>query len=297
MGIDSLTVVIATYNRCDTLKKAILAYQGQTELRAMREVLVVDDGSSDATPAMVSELSEKSVVPIRYLRQENKGPAAARNVGIRLATTDLILFTDDDIIPSTTLVAQHINWHMEFPELSAAVLGYMAWSPEVNPTPFMKWYGTDGALLDYSNLDGRTEIAEGHFYTGNISLKTVFLRQNGGFDEDFKAAAYEDIELGYRLRKAGMRLLYNYKALGYHEQFFSFADACRRSCKAAAALEVLKQKEAGRGYCVPLGLKQRFISQTVKLVGPILSPFRNMMDTRVSLPAIVYKVMFRTFRY
>lgn len=297
MGIDSLTVVIATYNRCDTLKKAILAYQGQTELRAMREVLVVDDGSSDATSAMVGELSEKSVVPIRYLRQENKGPAAARNVGIRLATTDLILFTDDDIIPSTTLVAEHINWHREFPELSAAVLGYMAWSPEVNPTPFMKWYGTDGALLDYSNLDGRTEIAEGHFYTGNISLKTVFLRQNGGFDEDFKAAAYEDIELGYRLRKAGMRLLYNYKALAYHEQFFSFADACRRSCKAAAALEVLKQKEAGRGYCVPLGLKQRFISQTVKLVGPILSPFRNMMDTRVPLPAIVYKVMFRTFRY
>ena len=297
MAIDSLTVVIATHNRCETLKKAILAYQRQTELEAIREVLVVDDGSTDATPAMVRELSEKSVVPIRYIRQENKGPATARNVGIRLATSDLILFTDDDIIPSATLVAEHINWHREFQELSAAVLGYMVWSPEVNPTPFMKWYGTDGALLDYSNLDGQTEIAEGHFYTGNISLKTIFLRQNGGFDEDFKTAAYEDIELGYRLHKAGMRLLYNYKALAYHEQFFSFADACRRSGKAASALEVLKRKEAGRSFCVPLGLKQRFISEVVRLVGPILSPFKNMMDTKVPLPANVYKVMFRTFRY
>jgi glycosyltransferase involved in cell wall biosynthesis len=295
MGIDCLTVVIATYNRCDTLKKAILAYQRQTELRGIREILVVDDGSSDTTPAMLAELAEKSVVPIRHLRQENKGPATARNVGIRQATTDLILFTDDDIIPSTVLVAEHLNRHREFPQLTAAVLGYMTWSPEVNPTPFMEWYGKHGALLDYSTLDGQTEIAEGHFYTGNISLKTAFLRQNGGFDEDFKAAAYEDIEFGYRLRKAGMRLFYNRKALAYHEQFFSFAEACRRSHKAAVALKIFKQKEAGREHRVPPRLKQLFIDRTAKLVGPILSPFRRVMDTGVPLPPIFYKVMYRTF--
>lgn len=295
MRVGALTVVIATYNRCDTLKKAIVAYQRQTELQAMREILVVDDGSSDATAAVVAELSQNSVVPVRYFRQENKGPAAARNVGIREAAADLILFTDDDIIPSTTLVAEHLNRHREFPELCAAVLGYMTWSPEVNPTPFMNWYGTEGGLLDYSSLDGRTEAGVNHFYTGNISLKAGFLRQNGGFDEDFRAAAYEDLELGYRLHKAGMRLLYNRKAFAYHEQFFSFADACRRSRKGAAAFEVFKQKEAGRRYGGPPSVKQRFFRQTRKLVSPILSPFRNIMDSRVPLPAVVYKVMFRTF--
>jgi glycosyltransferase involved in cell wall biosynthesis len=295
MGFDSLTVVIATYNRCDTLKKAIVAYQRQTELRAIREVLVVDDGSSDATPAVVAGLSRDSVVPIRYFEQTNKGPAAARNVGIREAAADLILFTDDDIIPSEALVAEHLNSHRKFPDRCAAILGYMTWSPEVNATPFMRWYGGEGPLLDYSSLEGQTEAGEGHFYTGNISLKTEFLRQNGGFDEEFKSAAYEDSEFGYRLGKAGMRLFYNPKALGYHEQFFTFADACRRSRKAAAAFEVLKRKEAGRKYCGPPTLKQRFIRRTVKIVGPILSPFQNIMDTTIPLPAMIYKVMFRTF--
>lgn len=295
MEIGALTVVIATYNRCDTLKKAILAYRRQTDLEAIREILVVDDGSSDATPALVAELSRDSVVPIRYFRQENKGPAAARNVGIREAAGEIILFTDDDIIPSTTLVAEHLNRHREFPELGAAVLGYMTWSPEVDATPFMKWFGTEGALLDYASLAGRTEAGEDHFYTGNISLKAEFLRQNGGFDEDFKAAAYEDLELGYRLHKAGMRLLYNHKAFAYHEQFFSFEDACHRARKGMAALEVFKRKEAGRRHCGPPSVKQRFIRQTVKLVGPILSPFRNAMDSRVPLPAVVYKVMLKTF--
>ena len=192
-------------------------------------------------------------------------------------------------------MAEHLNRHREFPELCAAVLGYMTWSPEVNPTPFMNWYGTKGALLDYSSLDGQTEAEGDHFYTGNISLKAEFLRQNGGFDEDFKAAAYEDLELGYRLGKAGMRLLYNHKAFAYHEQFFSFADACRRSRNGTAAFEVFKQKEAGRRYCRPPSLKQRLIRQARKLVGPILSPFRSVMDSRVPLPAVIYKVMFRTF--
>jgi len=297
MEIGALTVVIATYNRCDTLKKAILAYQRQTELQAMREILVVDDGSSDATPAVVAELSQDSVVPIRYFRQENKGPAAARNVGIREAAADIILFTDDDIIPSKTLVAEHLKSHREFPQICEAVLGYMTWSPEVNATPFMKWFGTKGGLLDYSSLDGRTEAGEDHFYTGNISLKAEFLRQNDGFDEEFKSAAYEDIEFGYRLRKAGMRLLYNHKAFAYHEQFFSFADACRRCRKGAAAFEVFKQKEAGRRYYGPPSLKQRFIRQARKLASPILSPFINIMDSRVPLPAVIYKVMYRTFAF
>ena len=295
--MNSLTIVIPTYNRCDTLRKALSAYLELSDVRDIAEILVVDDGSTDATAAVVAELSGKSLIPIRYLRQENKGPAAARNVGIREARTDLILFTDDDIIPSAALVAEHLFWHGKFPDPAAAVLGKVIWSPEVNPTPFMNWYGTAGQLFAYEFLEGRTEIEYRYFYTCNISVKTEFLRKNGTFDEDFKVAAYEDIELGYRLSKAGMRLLYNRDALAYHQQYVSFADACRRFGKSASAAEVLKRKEAGRHYPAPPGLALRMFRRVVRSAAPVFSPFRKLMDGKVPLPRTVYRVMFVAFRH
>ena len=294
--MNSLTVIIPTYNRCDTLRKVVHAYHEQTELRAITEILVVDDGSTDATPGLVARLSKESPIRIRYFRQENRGPAAARNVGIREATSDLVLFTDDDIIPSTNLIAQHLDWHRRFPEPSAAVLGRATWSHEVNPTPFMNWYGTNGPLFAYARLEDRVEIEYRYFYTCNLSLKTQFLRENGTFDEDFKVAAYEDIELGFRLSKAGMQLRYNRDALAYHHQYVSFADACRRYKKAASAAEVLRRKEAGRHYPAPPNLRLRFAKQVVKCAAPVLSPFRALMDARIPLPWTIYRVMFAAFR-
>ena len=203
-----ISVVIPTYNRCDTLKKALVAYLDQTALQSIAEILVVDDGSTDSTGGVVELMARESVVPIRYLLQENKGPAAARNVGIREAAGELILFTDDDIIPQRDLVAQHLEWHRNFPGEETAVLGYVTWAPEISSTPFMKWYGLE-ALFSYAELAGRSKIDYRYFYTCNISLGKYFLHRNGIFDEDFKVAAWEDIELGFRLDRAGMRLLYN----------------------------------------------------------------------------------------
>jgi len=294
--MSSLTVVIPTYNRCDTLGRAISAHARQTASRDIAEILVVDDGSTDGTQAVVAEMSKGSPVHIRYLRQDNKGPAAARNTGIRAANTDLLLFTDDDIIPSPTLAAEHLGWHKNFPEDSGAVLGRVVWSPQVNPTPFMNWYGTNGPLFAFARLDGRTEVEYRYFYSCNVSVKTEFLRNSGTFDEDFKIAAYEDIELGYRLNKAGMRLRYNRHALAYHEQHVSFADACRRYRESRSAAEVLKRKEAGLHYPGPLNFEQRVFAPVLKWAGPVLSLFRGLMDARIPLPWTVYRAMFGAFR-
>jgi len=299
--MDSLTVVIPTYNRSAVLKKALDAYRMQSAPQLIGELIVVDDGSTDGTEAMVLETSRESSFPIRYLRQSNKGPAAARNVGIREAISELILFTDDDIIPGPTLVAEHVEWHNKSPESSTAVLGYVTWAPEVKPTPFMNWYGSDGPLFAYARFEGRTELDYKYFYTCNLSLNAEFLRRNGTFDEDFKVAAWEDMELGYRLAKSGMRLLYNPKALAYHQQYVSFEDACRRSKKASAAAEVFGQKEAGTYFhsrqqaCAPSPGKQRFRAQILKWAGLILAPLKSFMDWKVPLPWSVYRIMFRVF--
>jgi glycosyltransferase involved in cell wall biosynthesis len=282
----TLSVVIPTYNRCETLRKALSAHLDQTARENISEIIVVDDGSTDSTRDVVDKLAERSPISIRYFRQENKGPAAARNLGIREASSELILFSDDDIVPSPTLVAEHLDWHRRFPEPSTAVLGDVTWAQEVKPTPFMRWYGSD-------------------FYTCNLSVKTAFLRSHGFFDEEFKVAAYEDIELAYRLKKAGMRLLYSAKAQAYHQQHVSFDDACRRARKSRLAEEIFKKKEAGMYYYASRrGLTASFLERRllpfrkrlVLLRKPLawaLLPLKSVMDWRVPLPWSVYRIMLR----
>jgi glycosyltransferase involved in cell wall biosynthesis len=289
----SLSVVIPTYNRCAILQKALSAYLKQNEPRCLAEILVVDDGSTDPTGATVDRLSKTSPVPIRYFWQQNKGPAAARNVGIREAASEIILFTDDDIIPGRDLVAEHIKCHARHPHDATAVVGYVTWSHEINPTPFMQWYGLE-ALFSFADIAGQAEVDYRYFYTCNLSLKREFLLRNGMFDEDFKIASWEDIELGFRLQSAGMHLLYNSQAVAYHKQFISFSDACKRNRKSLAALEIFKQKDAGR-HCTHLTTTEG--KQRIKrLLAPICYPFVTLMDCRVPLPRSVYRTVFRICR-
>lgn len=297
MSFNSLTVIIPTYNREALLAKVLAAYFEQSSPQLIDELLVVDDGSSDGTGTMVRELSRRSPFPVRYLRQSNQGPAAARNLGIRETSSSVVLFTDSDIIPDRHLVQQHVNWHRSNPQTSAAVLGYVTWSQEVNPTPFMRWYGEDGVLFGYRLCQGKRELDFHFFYTCNLSLKTDFLRTCGQFDEAFKSAAFEDTDLGYRLSKKGLRLLYNPSAVGYHHQFFSFEKACQKARANADAARLFFQREAGQQvlkemqlrrsratYRVARGMATRFMKA--------LGPARSWLDSRISLPWIVYRLFY-----
>jgi glycosyltransferase involved in cell wall biosynthesis len=296
MSETSLSVIIPTYNREKVLRRALDGYLAQSSPRLIEELLVVDDGSTDGTESMVREFGARSAFPIRYLRQPNKGPAAARNFGIREARSDVVLFTDSDIIPKPDLVEQHILWHRRNPPIPTAVLGYVTWPPEIKATPFMRWYGENN-LFGFDQLRGEEEASFHHFYTCNVSLKTEFLRTCGQFDEEFKSAAYEDTELGYRLSKRGLRLLYNSEAIGYHYQFFSFGDACRKRVGNAGAEQLFFRKEAGQAVLkevqrrhsgVGYTLARRIAAVTAKL----MSPARRVLDSSLPLPGIIYHLFF-----
>jgi len=84
-----VSVIIPTFNRAILLKKAIESVLSQTYEDF--ELVVVDDGSEDDTTALVS-----SFAGVRYIRQDNKGPAAARNLGIKESAGDLVAFLDSD---------------------------------------------------------------------------------------------------------------------------------------------------------------------------------------------------------
>jgi GT2 family glycosyltransferase len=297
MSMGKLTIIIATYNRKDILQKALDAYRSQSAPEEILEMLVVDDGSTDGTDSMVAQSNEGSPIPIRYFRQDHRGAAAARNLAIREARGDLLLFTDDDVVPSHTLVEEHLKWHRQNPDPCVAVLGFIPWDPEVHPTPFMNWLIMGGPLLNLRECSKRKEVGLGFFYTGNLSLKAEFLRKNGTFDEDFRSYGYEDLELGYRLTRRGLRLLYNPDAVGYHYKHMSFADACRRKQLVVAAEKVFQTKEAGV-YFAEIDarrrrtLKFRMLKLLARWVTPVLTPLRPLLDTQIPLPWAVYRALY-----
>ena len=89
-----ITAIIPTYNRVAHLERAIVSVVAQTQ--PCNELIVVDDGSTDGTVAIVEQLAASANIPIRLLRQENRGAAAARNSGIRMAKGRLLAFLDSD---------------------------------------------------------------------------------------------------------------------------------------------------------------------------------------------------------
>lgn len=295
--VGKLTIIIPTYNRKDILRKTLAAYCSQSAPEEILEILVVDDGSADGTDSVVAQSNAGSPIPIRYLRQENRGLASARNHGIREARGEIVLFGDDDVIPSADLLSEHLGWHRNYPEASVGVLGRVSWSPEVHPTPFMEWLGLDGPLFGYRHLSPGMGVDVHHCYFNNTSLKTEFLRANGTFDEEFRAYGYEDIELGYRLTKRGLRLLYNPDAVGYHYKSMSFADACRRAQLVVAGQRFFETKEAGAYLAEIAGRGQRSLkSRTKKLLvrwlTPALAPLKPLLDTQIPLPWLVYRALY-----
>jgi GT2 family glycosyltransferase len=300
MSIGRLSIIIPTYNRKDVLRKTLEAYCSQSAPEEILEIFAVDDGSTDGTDSVVAQSNEGSPIPIRYIRQEHRGAAAARNLAIRAAGGDLLLFTDDDIVPSPTLVEEHSKWHQQNPDPSAAVLGFVPWHPDVHATPFMNWLMQDGPVFCLRECAKRRELGFEFFYTCNLSLKAEFLRNNGIFDEDFESYGCEDLELGYRLTKKGLRLIYNPQAVAYHYKHMSFADACRREELGVEAHKVFRTKEAGAYLAERVArrrrsLKYRVQKLLVNLLAPALAPLKPLLDTQIPLPWPVYRALYQYY--
>lgn len=248
-----ITLIIPTYNRKDTLKKCLNAVFNQTYPKTDYEVIVIDDGSTDGTEELVKSLLNDSPCTLRYFKQENKGPAAARNVGIKNANGKIILFIGDDIIATPTLLDEHIKWHKDYSNNNIAVLGYVTWSPEIEITPFMKWLENGGLQFNFWQIEDKIEVdTQNYFYTCNISLKREFLLENDEFfDEEFPYAAFEDIELGYRLKKRGMIIKYNKEAVAYHYHYTSLDNACQRMIKVGESSRIIAKKLRERRNSFP----------------------------------------------
>lgn len=164
---------------------------------------------------MLSLASAKtSQIPVRYLSKHHGGLASVRNHGIQEARDDLLLMGDDDIIPGPTLVAEHLAWNEKYSAPNFGILGSVAWSLEVHPTPFMEWLGLDGVPFGFGRLSREREVPFDSTHFCSTSIKRNFLIEDTMFDKDFQAYGCEDPEFSYRLAKKGCVSSTIHKQLG-----------------------------------------------------------------------------------
>jgi GT2 family glycosyltransferase len=208
-----LSVVVSTFGNYDGLARVLDGYERQDVPEGTFEVLVVVD-RAEPDPGAADAATGHRPYPLRRLTGAIPGLSANRNAGWRAAKAPLVLFADNDTIPSPRLVAEHLEWHRRNPEPEIAILGHVRWSPEVNVNSFMHWLD-HGMQFDFPNIEG-TEAGWGRFYGANVSVKRAFAERVGGFDEQRLPYLYDDLDFAYRAYKLGLRVLYNREAVVDH---------------------------------------------------------------------------------
>lgn len=203
-----VSIIIPTHNGGWVLHRAMEALQAQDADPDRFEMVVVDDGSTDGSADGLDD--GRGPVPVRVLRQPNRGRASARNLGAAEAQGRALLFLDADIWATPGLVSAHLSHHAGGGALG--VQGRSLQHPDSLKTVFMR--ATN--LIPDVTIRRRNALSPMHIITRNFSVTAAAFRSVGGFDEGFVGYGWEDIELGLRLQRAGVSLRYEPAALVYH---------------------------------------------------------------------------------
>ena len=234
-----LSVVICTYNRAVLLSKVLESLCAQTLDTRDFEVVIINDGSVDETKA-VSE-SYASRLPLRYFYQRNAGLASGKNHGLFASRGDIVLFLDDDDIAAESLLEEHLKTHTNFPAEHYAVLGHTALGKDISGDPLMHFVTEVGCFLfSYPSLKHGDVLDYTYFWGGRSSCKRSLLLEFGVFNPVFRFGC-EDIELGYRLSRQGLRVVYNKHALTQTIRKIEFDGFCNRLERQGASNYVYSQ--------------------------------------------------------
>lgn len=259
------SVVMPTFQKKERMVLTLESFRYQTIKKDEFEIIIVDDGSEDGTDKLVKQYED--VLPLRYIRQKNKGRSVARNTGIRQASSDLILFCDDDLIVSPSFVEAHVKAHEDKVCVAHGQiynLPYLKFfrNPETGEPydefkgqnmDFMKQYCIQkDKISDIEKIHKLSKVTliektiQSIFHKelselkwlccsgANVSIPKMLLESVGYFDERLgKAWGAEDFELGYRLHQAHAEFIYLEEGHNYHMMHarMNFKEALEASVK------------------------------------------------------------------
>lgn len=195
------SIIIPVFSRVDWIGKCLTKLSEQQYVRSF-EIIVVDDGSpnEEQMRKVVTSFHADRNIIAQYLRIDHRGPAAARNYGVRRSSGEILCFLDDDSLPEP-------NW------LEEMTLCFQE-------TPSVGLVNGRTCSLDRSNhiplLLERSVYPKISWATCNIAYSRAVFDALGGFDEAYREPSWEDNDLGLRARWKGYRHAYNDKAVIYH---------------------------------------------------------------------------------
>lgn len=198
-----ISLIIPFYNSEKTIKRCLDALLKQSYPKNGYEIIAVDDGSTDDTAGIVSGFKK-----VRLIKQIHRGPAVARNLGVKNSKGQIILFTDADCIPDK-------NWikNMVEPFKDKKVIGVSGTYKTFNKSSLIARFAGYEIEERHKKLKKQEHID----FIGTFSAafrKNIFLKSKG-FDESFPTSSGEDPELSFRLEKFG-KMVFQPNAFVYH---------------------------------------------------------------------------------
>lgn len=234
-----ISVVIPTFGRPEKLAETLAALD-QQDCESF-EVVVVDDGSSK--PVTREMLPDTQRFTLRILRQQNQGPAAARNLGAKEANGEILLFTDDDCLPCSgwvSALSQEIKSHRE------ALVGSLTF----NGLPSNSWSSASQLIIDLVYDHFNRDPTNAYFLaSNNLACRRDLFLEIGGFDTDFPKAGAEDRDFcdRWRMTKRPIRLIREQLVEHRHAQTLGrFVDLHHRYGRGAYLYQA-KRKLRGSG--------------------------------------------------
>lgn len=250
-----VSIVIPTHNKRKDVVRCIAALLQQDFSGKSYEIIVVDDGSKDDTPDILPDI-DTGEVSFTYCRLEGKGPACARNEGIRNAKAPIIAFIDDDAIPQPGYLKAIYE-----PFADDTVVGVEG---KVVPVE-----GEEMGLLGMSprNIEG------GVYLTCNIAFRRSVLEEVGGLDESFPYPAFEDTDLAAAVEPYG-KIIWQPKAEVWHPRRRWSLKRAIREIKFNEPLMVFARRY---GYLGWKNRPTRFAALQVYLSAVILLPVGRIL--------------------
>jgi GT2 family glycosyltransferase len=255
-----ISIIIPTIGR-KTLSQVLQSILNMRDYSTeIVEVVVVGDGNFSREFI----LNNENFAEFKFLStKKNVGASGARNLGIEQATGEIIAFIGDDTILDKMWLAETTRFHLENPAKNYALLGKINWVDKFKNDPFYKW------LNNYAQFSFRRIRLHGakwnNFYTSNISLKREFLGSQRFF-AGFTGWGFEDSELGYRLYKKGMNLIYDPGVIVYHDHKQTIDDVVRNFQNARKNAEIF-EKLHPELHIIPRGHKLEILKKMVKIAG------------------------------
>lgn len=237
-----ISIVIPTFNRLDSLKVVLPSLLDQTY--GDYEILLCDAGSSDGTGEWVASLGSEK---IRFLPGADSGRAGARNRGLQNALGEVILFTDADIIADPRLLESHAMRHQRGGQRSVVGCEIQVKSLD----EYERFRQNPAAHARHKPT--RRKLPWHYFLTGNASAPRQVLLDVGGFDQAFQGYGHEDLELGYRIQKAGLQIEYAPEAINYHWHPVPFPEQCSKMYLAGRSTVTFYRKHKDRRICLTMG--------------------------------------------